>query len=73
MAALSLVLPVSQAKMLFALTINFIGGESFPVQNTVVNRLPPPQELLKQMNHKNTVETFAFPVQMPNQRIRVRE
>jgi hypothetical protein len=32
MAAMSLTLPVSQARMLLALAINIIGSESFPVQ-----------------------------------------
>jgi hypothetical protein len=35
MAAVSLTLPVSQARMLLVLTINAIGSESFPVQKTV--------------------------------------
>jgi hypothetical protein len=32
-------LPVSQARMLLALTINVIGSESFPVQKIVGKRL----------------------------------
>jgi len=34
MAAVSLALPVSQARTLLIFTINFIDGESFPVQKT---------------------------------------
>ncbi len=39
MAAVSLALPVSQAKMLLALTIKVIGSESLPVQKIVGIRL----------------------------------